>query len=788
VSLLLLVALAFGCPPRSGPPQQSHPEALVVYNVNAGPDAAAIAMYYAAKRGVPSANLCPVQLPPGHFGTKDQLLGARKTIVETCICNTIPLASRPSPCSLANLNAVRLASDITHLAIIRGMPARLTGTPWPTDLDEPSFDFYLAYSLYRTQDIFAGGSTGLPQASYLTAELVDQGSSGMILSAPPLSTAAALDVAHGRIEAIDRDRTFALIDRTLEAERLGVTGNFFEERNNFDFRFLVDTTGSHEPECSAYITYNPFFPGAPESTFPSASCRAGTTWTSAKGPDDGTTTDDPIRNVLPGTWMSTVPYAIDTGLMLGSAPNPNAQAGFNDFATLQGWRRSSESCTTLCADLPTPAEQDACAAASTDYFRELDSSCVGGARGLIGHQVRSYPVQYYGFFPPDWNTNSDGAVEKTAPMIRSGGAHQDATFTDDRYLHFGAHAVDDPDLSTCTLEDASVVACPEAIAVDLSYRIALAPPVPVSGNRFYAVWIRHRNAANWGSSLHASLTFEGGAAPVTKTAAFGLDSENLDWNTALLFYSISQAEAASVSAVTISLSARLIDQVTGFLDLDAIEVVDLSSNTPLLPVSVGSFDPAAQNRTHGGDWAANAIDRLGAVAWWGSSSHHISNGWGLSDEGRFYGAFFMGRTLGESLLLMAGAEAGIIYGDPLYRPVAVRIHIPGEGGYGRSPGLTVGPGDTGLHVVRLEVLHGIAKLATTSWSLESCTTLDPLLCEGQWVARASGTGATTDFPVDWTAFLADPGVAQDLLLRLRVWNPGEETQELRHHAYFHWAP
>ena len=52
-----------------------------------------------------------------------------------------------------------------------------------------------------------------------------------------------------------------------------------------------------------------------------------------------------------------------------------------------------------------------------------------------------------------------------------------------------------------------------------------------------------------------------------------------------------------------------------------------------------------------GDWPANAIDRLGAVAWWGSSSHHITGGWAFSAPERFYGALFMGRTLGESLLL-----------------------------------------------------------------------------------------------------------------------------------------
>jgi hypothetical protein len=91
-------------------------------------------------------------------------------------------------------------------------------------------------------------------------------------------------------------------------------------------------------------------------------------------------------------------------------------------------------------------------------------------------------------------------------------------------------------------------------------------------------------------------------------------------------------------------------------------------------------------------------------------------------------------------------------------------------------------------VVKLEVLHGFNKVATTHWSLETCTTLDPARCDGSWVQRASGTSAISSFPIDWTAFVTNPAVAQDLLLRLRIWNPGMEADELRHHAYFHWTP
>ena len=43
------------------------------------------------------------------------------------------------------------------------------------------------------------------------------------------------------------------------------------------------------------------------------------------------------------------------------------------------------------------------------------------------------------------------------------------------------------------------------------------------------------------------------------------------------------------------------------------------------------------------------------------------------------GAFFSGRTLGESLAYVENkAMSGIIYGDPLYRPSGVKIYL-GDG-------------------------------------------------------------------------------------------------------------
>jgi hypothetical protein len=786
-----LLLLAAGMSGTCGVPSALQEQrALVVYNLNAGPDALAVAAAYAAKRNVPGSHLCAVELPVGQYASKDELLGARRTIVEKCLCGLIPAAMRPSPCNSSNVDAIRAHSPITHLVLIRGIPPRLFGTGWPSDSEEPSFDFYLSYLIYRDEDIFAPGQVGAVTNTYLTEDLLEQAYATMVLSAPPLDPTLHRELAYGRIEAMDLDRTLDLIDRTLAAEAAGITGNFLEEKDGRGFAFLRDLTGSLDPACADYITYEPFVFDTPESSWDPASCRAGTTFVTAEGPDPNSSNDDPQRSVVPGSGHSTVPRAVSVGLMLGSAANPNSHSGFNSFGVLTQWRRTNAPCTPLCQDLTSQAERDACAASSTDYFHELDTSCVGAAPGLIGHQVRSYPVQYYGFMPPGWNADTIGSAEKTPAHVATGDAYQDPFFTDDRYLHLGQSGVASPDASQCTLEDGSAVACPERIALDISRSVSFAPPLAIGNLRTFLLQLRHRNAPNpAGAALQVVVTFHSGAQSLSKTASIPLGAGASTWTLGTTSVAIDPGELAQVDAIDLRLAIGLGDGVRGFLDLDGVALWDLESGIQLIDPEAGSFT-ANHHSTAWGDYAANAIDRLGAIAWWGSSSHHLGAGYAFSDDRSFYGAFFMGRTLGESLLLAGGGESGIVYGDPLYRPVAVRIHIPGANGYGEAPGLAVDPGNVDAYgTVLLNVLDGTSHVATVRWSVATCPVLDAAQCgdAGLWTERASGTGALENEPFHWTSTI-DPDVAQDVLIRLRVWNPGQEGDALFHYAYFSYSP
>ena len=62
---------------------------------------------------------------------------------------------------------------------------------------------------------------------------------------------------------------------------------------------------------------------------------------------------------------------------------------------------------------------------------------------------------------------------------------------------------------------------------------------------------------------------------------------------------------------------------------------------------------------------------MGAIAWWGSSSHFDYGGGaffrGNGPEG-IATALLGGRTLGEALAYEGTGSSGLVFGDPLYRP------------------------------------------------------------------------------------------------------------------------
>ena len=167
--------------------------------------------------------------------------------------------------------------------------------------------------------------------------------------------------------------------------------------------------------------------------------------------------------------QSTTPLAINVGIYSGNNHSGNNHTAFNGSLTrMLNWRKTDEPCTPLCRDLPI-AEQAECRLASTDHYKEINTSCVGTALGFLGWQRRSYPVQYMGFFPPKFTTSSTGSTAKVAPMrIEANDAYRESgKFSDDYYLRFGGNTK--PSTSRCALEDNSQVDCPEVLPLNMMH-------------------------------------------------------------------------------------------------------------------------------------------------------------------------------------------------------------------------------------------------------------------------------------------------------------------------------
>ena len=196
------------------------PPTIVVYNENYPDldgngvnDALEIAEYYVSSRGLDASALCGVRLPTGDYATPAELLGARATVVEDCICSFVSQeVQQSSGCDLANpgaLESIRDGSPITHMVLIKGIPVRLFAVNWSdqgdTDKQGPSFGFYLSYLVYHAGDIFADSDL-IESLSY---PMVSESTLGYV---PPINPAQHRMLAYGYVEGMTTQRAVALIE------------------------------------------------------------------------------------------------------------------------------------------------------------------------------------------------------------------------------------------------------------------------------------------------------------------------------------------------------------------------------------------------------------------------------------------------------------------------------------------------------------------------------------------------------------------------------------------------
>ena len=756
---------------------------LILYNENTL-EGLEIAEYYADAREINYNQICGVQFPPGSFATADQLLGVRKTIIEDCICNLVS-EDLTGSCELSNINEIASVSPITHLAIIRGIPARLTGTGWDGDYWEPSLDYYLSLMLYRDYNVFEQNSDGrFPKPDY-SGEYNNQkdfqpgditGSHATNEYIREINPVLDKFLAYGRIEAMTKNRTFELIDKTINAENKGISGNFLVSISQFTkkskaFDLFRELSSSLDAECGDYIIEG--------GTWNYNKCKAGATIAEIPG--------EPLAY--------EIPLAINAGVYLGEDSGPNLMTAFDGFYNMMNWRKTDEPCTTLCQDFPID-EQELCRENSKDYFKEINTDCVGVADGFLGFQLRSYPVEYYGFWPNGWDIVAGGNGEKTPPIILSGDAYQDSLFTDDKYLHYGAlDAVANPE---CSLEDDNIESCSEIIGVNLKQNITLNPKPYIDGTRDFTVRFRHKSPQNENSLIKVQLLyyFDGGGHAYSSSKYIDISAEANDWKTEETVVTLTN-NGKTITRMYLFISSQFSAPITGWLDLDGFEFIDVETTTQLANLSASSFNLSYIGETKDGDYAANVIDRLGGIGWWGSSSHFLTSGFAFSRTSKFAGAFYSGRSLGEALAYTDNGMSGIIYGDPLYNPSGVKIYIKD---WSNEIGGDVGIGDNGYVFLRnnlpisvyINAFHGKDRLDTTNWNLFICYKNNITECEinNEWSEIRSGNKASFGLKVidNLEEFINDFDSNLNLTMKLVAWNLNNPENNLTSYTYFYYEP
>ncbi len=605
-------------------------QTLVAYNPKAA-GAQEIAEFYLVKRNIPESHLCPISVRPGVYGTEQDLKAANKQILP-CLCRVDAEVRGETSTSCDEDQREQIANrvPVRFLAIIRGLPTRLISmTGWNADVVEnPSFDYYFAHSVYNPWQ-----------------KVLDSKGSFWNRTLLPIDQIQASDrmVAYGRVEAMDVERTKRLISKTIEVEAIGLKGTVVSTDTRTKIREDLQAYGGN---CDSHL----------DPTVAAA-------W-------DGCPLAVPASGVIPAG--ENVPKVVAAALYLGGAPTPNHHSAFNgSLSRMLGWRRTFDACTPLCRDFPTSAEQDRCRALSEDYFRELNTQCVGFAPGALGQQVRSYPVGYYGFYPSGW-VNDAGPLYAVPPVLMSKPASG-------HFVRFGGQSAAQGQLCPSP-EGGPDYPCDEHLSFKMMSKAFAIPNVDATQDLPVRISLKYRNSGNR-MMVVLWATVKPAAGAETLAGSVVILEPAPDWITVSREVNFTAAQLSALSG-TASISGGIRGDITanimGVLDIDSFQLVSVSSGGSLLPADVSEFDaPAIGNFAGGGDYAANMIDRMGAVAWWGSSSHFYTGGWAFSSHGPIFDNLIAGRTLGEALFSAGNQMSGIAYGDPLYAPFAKRprLHI-----------------------------------------------------------------------------------------------------------------
>lgn len=709
-------------------------DVLIVVNDNST-DSPQLGCYYAQQRGINPANIVHVRTPNNYFLTWTQFRNLRDQLINFMQQNTFTNPSvAPVVCTDGDapyycqnsMDQLRQNTRIRYVVTTRGVPTRTTvdGSTLAY-ASTTSVDNYLKYWLvnYYAQDVSLSSSS---------RSSVFASGRGMRTVLPSIDR----ELIVGRIDGLTFDTAKALVDRAVSTERNGVYGKHYGSkygqilgnagwRNSSTgqlvygdtataWRYQLGLVGENRPECINYLgfPYNQADGNAPQYCFARLT--------------DGA---DPVQGVA----NSRAPIADDSLLYLGSLDGQTS--GYGSYSNLLNWRKDASCTVTLCENAADPV---ACRAASTDAFREINTQCVGVADGFLGYNYQSFPVAYMAAWPTGWRSTEDGSYNYLAfPEVRI-----DTGFDDSYSLWFrNADQIADPRCYTdTTVSGVPTQPCLDERRVYLYQTIPFAAKaVNVSAPQQYKIGFRYKaNNITKSATVRIGLSVHevGAAANIDYgyKDVVALPLGNTDWTYGEVVYTLNPALHTRTDYLFDKIQVDVDTSTTrnGELGLDTFTIQEVGTAIEL--AQNPSFNQGHKS-VSGGDHAANYLSRLNGVAFWGSASHHQSGGHSFSSHPVATLIYFMrGLPLGDAVWFDESYNSGILYGDPIYAPLAIRFNYVANtknyiAGTVALSGSTVNGRD--------------ASLVSTTYNISYCPGSDFFVCDQNagWLPTGlSGTG------------------------------------------------
>ena len=742
------------------PEHGSRDDILIIVNDNSR-DSCAVGRYYAVKRNLGTANIAHVAVPASYWLNFSEFRSLRDQIIKHMQQRTLKPGAPPAPACTdgdgpyycqASMDHLREYTKIKYLATTRGVPTRTTidgsGLPYNSST---SIDNYLSYWLVRyfTEDV---------QFNFMEREIAFTDGRGMRIVDPEQDG----ELIVGRLDGINRDSTVALIDRTIEAEDNGIYGKNYGSKYGvllsraqwYDYsanrlvygtsaygedadswRYQLGMLGESRPECIDYLNYSP-------------------TSADGKAPQHCLVR---FSETTPGTSGSRTPVANDALIYLGCLNGQACAAG--NFQNLLNWVREPACTVKLCEDHPNPAT---CQASSTDVFNEINTDCVGVSDGFIGYNYHSFPASYMTIWPTGWRGPDNGSINNMAfPEIRD-----DTGFDDAHSLWFrNSDSVTTPLCYSGTdFSGSPSVPCRIERCVHMYQTSNFARQYVDADNpqQFrISFWYRADNVTD-GAPIYLRLrVYEPDTAYWidygTQTVA-SIQTGNTDWVNVGADFQLDPIlhtfPDPGFDRIEVYISTGT---YAGELGLDSFSIKELISDTEL---AVNPSFTEGHESVSAGDYAAAYLNRLNGVAFWGSVSHHESGGHSFATHPMETILYFLrGLPLGDAVWWGENHNSGILYGDPVYSPAAVRFNYLNDWDY-----------VTGNVALSGSTVNGRdPSLVSTGYDICYCEGDDFYLCDraGSWISTGiSGAGGQEDMPLGtWDTSSLIPG---EYVLRLTV--------------------